>query len=903
MNRLNTREMGAVQAGLPVALGGVQESTKNSETKTEQPDAIAETRRFELRSLRGAEVKPYVSEASPIPAESVIRAAETNREKLAAAVRKLRRQMRYAAENVTGGAVARLAASGVPVERISLSMVNAVIQEASEGGGSRKLIEDRLADIGAVPALAAARLVSDSGRATLSSLYRAKFGAGKDAPEPSAEDAAEVMRLAGVPEGYEAETSALLAAGADVSAGNAEKTRQYMNIHDYIDMDTTAERMEELSARGEDPFGVEIALIGEARGARILSDLPRLGAADVAAVAGAGLTVTLGRLSEAARGAVFPAAEVSGEKSLAAISAKRRLLEIQLKMTADAARRLSAKGVDIETSGLKEILDGIRAVESEKYAKYLTAVGAEPSEENTLRMSALFAETANLSPISGAAVIKAATGAIKQDISSISRANSLALSAYESASGEPSLKYGDEFSKVSGRMSEYLEGLGWRPNAQNLRAAEIISRGGLEFTEENMLAVKLTDGRLREVIDGLNPLVAADLIRNGINPAELELPDLLKYIDAFNGAFGDPPGAAEAILAMSESGAVDKDELAAVSALCRLTNILRRDGGVAVARCRAAGVRPTLSNMLRLARTASLSVDKAVADDMIVVQSGTGSIASALSGIKTREYDDFQAAALVRRIRANIASGRAAGYSLDTDAEDAAASSPPDPEAFGRETSAIAAMESAPGSVVGWLLRNGIPFSAANVDAARRMSGEKGFLRKTLAALRGRLGAAGRGSDLDAALQGAARRVADGQPVEGIFEEICRALDGAALADGVGTAELASALKACASALSQAGGRGFKSLPILLGRGAAELSVYILNDEITDSGSASVYFALESEGMGSVSAMLETDGRTARIAVSSEDIETRRLLRDTSGELEDLARRAGFECGVKVIFA
>ena len=69
------------------------------------------------------------------------------------------------------------------------------------------------------------------------------------------------------------------------------------------------------------------------------------------------------------------------------ISAKRQMEEIRLSMTIDAARAMSAKGIDLDVSNLAKIVEELRAQEQQAKESLLTETGLPVTEVNMDRMN------------------------------------------------------------------------------------------------------------------------------------------------------------------------------------------------------------------------------------------------------------------------------------------------------------------------------------------------------------------------------------------------------------------------------------------------------------------------------------------------------------------------------------
>ncbi len=299
----------------------------------------------------------------------------------------------------------------------------------------------------------------------------------------------------------------------------------------------------------------------------------------------------------------------NNELSPEVITAKRQLAEIQLKLTSESAIRLAGKGIDINVVPLKDAVAELKQLEKEVYASNLEIAGAEASKENVEKMSQLFEKVEALAPRYSDNVYRdIITNKIDFTIDGISSAVSANFekiaNTFDTFATVPSQKFGDTFASVVNQLSNVLEMNGISVNEENISAAKILSLNNMDITEENILQTKAVNFKVSKTYNNLHPLVAAKMIKEGINPVEMNIDDVVSYIDKFDDLYNQTSKeqVAENIMIMSENKEVSTVEKAAVISVYRMLDMISKHSSAAIGTALKNNSELTLGNLMEAAK-------------------------------------------------------------------------------------------------------------------------------------------------------------------------------------------------------------------------------------------------------------------------------------------------------------
>lgn len=295
--------------------------------------------------------------------------------------------------------------------------------------------------------------------------------------------------------------------------------------------------------------------------------------------------------------------------------ARRQLEEIRLKMTLQAAMRMSGKGIDIEVTPLRQLVDELRAMENTYFQEAL-AQRTAGSSEIMPEESALLQRT-----LSKAADISRAPAAIlgisvrQQSLLTMNVLHRAAVSAtvqmkqyhidYEAVGTEVRSDLGDSIRKAFDGIPDMLREMGLSDSEANQRAVRILGYNQMEITQESIEQVKQQDAVVQSVIDHLKPSVVLELIHRGENPLEIPLDELDEQLRQINVAqdVSQEEKYSRYLWRLEQDGNISPQERDGYIGIYRLLNQIEKTDGAAVGSVMETGQEMTLANLLSAVRT------------------------------------------------------------------------------------------------------------------------------------------------------------------------------------------------------------------------------------------------------------------------------------------------------------
>ncbi|MCL2703979.1 MAG: DUF6240 domain-containing protein [Defluviitaleaceae bacterium] len=591
------------------------------------------------------------------------------------AMQKLRRQAAYASDNAARAAVKALLAEGVKVTKLEIGALSGMLAAIrKEPGlelppayetdgrmsemdlpGTRRniaLIEETARKIEAVKELGRDGIlmfIKNNENApegiTLDTLYTyAMAGAGKTAgPEVSVplseiERVFEQENIGLSPENLET-AGLFLRAGIALNKENFDKFGFLMELRDMdagellrkavfaaksADSPLTADIYDPAEKLDHDEYEKLFRRVNIIKAEHI----------DLALTRSMPLTVrVLSVLAESMPAETVPEINITGEISERAAAARLELKEIQLKLTYEAANSLYAKHIRVDVLTLTEAVDALRAGEREMYKNRLAAVGAEVTDENAARAQETVSAARGLKDLPDAAIGDIITGRVAftmRGLSAYRAAGADAVAArFAPFEAVPRARYGDVLPQTAERFGRLLESLDISATDANIRAAKIAAANNMAIDYENILNVKAVDAKLTDAADTLHPMIAAQMVKDGFNPLDKTIDDVLQYIKGFNGMYGEDAGErlAEHIYDMDRRQNLDPGEREAMMAVYKALHIIRKNGAPAVGAAVRTGAPLTIGRLLELAETFNKGVNISAGDgEGLSYRATTGSV-------------------------------------------------------------------------------------------------------------------------------------------------------------------------------------------------------------------------------------------------------------------------------------
>lgn len=339
---------------------------------------------------------------------------------------------------------------------------------------------------------------------------------------------------------------------------------------------------------------------------------------DIWKVVEKGQPITLDNLAAVQNSAVVLDAEKGTEtiipeydkENIKYITARRQLEEIRLQMTAQANYALLKKGISIETEPLEELVKQLKSIENDYYKTLLEQNGIAPTEEN----AAVFAETVGKTQeLKVAPAYVLGTEIPKAHSVNLLHENGIAQKAelqrvgevYETLMTAPRADMGDSIQKAFRNVDDILIDLKMEVTEPNQRAVRILAYNQLDITPESITQMKAADQKVQVLFQNLSPSVVMEMIREGINPLEMNVNELnakaeeiKKEIDA-----GGEEKFSKYLWKMEQKQEISQEERDSYIGIYRLLNQIDKTDGAVVGALLNQGAELSMKNLLTAVRT------------------------------------------------------------------------------------------------------------------------------------------------------------------------------------------------------------------------------------------------------------------------------------------------------------
>lgn len=304
--------------------------------------------------------------------------------------------------------------------------------------------------------------------------------------------------------------------------------------------------------------------------------------------------------------------EVSADKELRFLTAKRQLEETRLAMTSEANYALLKRGISIDTKPLAGLVEELKNQENRYYEELLETQGVEPTSENV----GAFAETHE--KIEAIKFVPAyVLGMRNADVSGIRGVydNGIALKTamekanqnYETLMTTPRSDLGDSYSKAFRNVDDILADLNMEQNDANRRAVRMLAYNQLEITEDAIVEMKAADEEVQRVFKNLTPRVVIEMLRKGENPLEMDFTMLNKTATEIKQELNsdDSERFSEFLWKLERNKEITKEERSSYIGVYRLLHQVEQTDGAAIGALLHQGADVTLKNLLTAVRSAN----------------------------------------------------------------------------------------------------------------------------------------------------------------------------------------------------------------------------------------------------------------------------------------------------------
>ena len=302
---------------------------------------------------------------------------------------------------------------------------------------------------------------------------------------------------------------------------------------------------------------------------------------------------------------------VTGGDSAAAdtriIEARLTLVNVQLRMTAEAGCRLLKEGFPVTLAPLEELAEALKSVRDELYAGLSdTQISLyEETTELTAKLPSIPAVTLGRFTQGAASEITLRglylTG--EETRASFTRAGE----AYEQLMTAPRADLGDSIRKAFRNVDDLLSENGFEVNDENRRAARILGYNGIELTEENVGRARDTDAQVQAILRRMKPENVLQMIRDGVDPLSSGMDELGSYFDGQNDrrdAERETERFAKFLHTLDKKKEIGSKERASYIGVYRFPHRLEKDDGAAIGALLKENREITFGNLLTAMRSA-----------------------------------------------------------------------------------------------------------------------------------------------------------------------------------------------------------------------------------------------------------------------------------------------------------
>ncbi len=281
----------------------------------------------------------------------------------------------------------------------------------------------------------------------------------------------------------------------------------------------------------------------------------------------------------------------------------KNLLTIMQKMTYESAYSLAKSGIDIDTKTVTEVLQAINSIDTTKYKIALATEEVPQNAENVETMKTFFDKISNTALINnnyrqldGVKVI--------DNITEYANLFSNSSNAYEIFETKATSKWNDTIRDYKSQIANILNELGLEATDENIEATEILIRSKIDISEKAIIDVKDLNLKIDKVMDTLHPKIVANMLKDNVNPLDLNIDEIIEVIDSYENEFGEniTDKLARNIINLQKDSEVSEETVAAVKAFYKALNSVVKNDKASLARTIDAGHEYTVKNLLDTAK-------------------------------------------------------------------------------------------------------------------------------------------------------------------------------------------------------------------------------------------------------------------------------------------------------------
>ena len=302
------------------------------------------------------------------------------------------------------------------------------------------------------------------------------------------------------------------------------------------------------------------------------------------------------------------------EKGLAFLEARRMLEETRLAMTTEANYGLLKRGMEIEIKPLVQLVEDLKTQEQSYYKQLLEADGSEATAEQIAQFKETIETAEQLRSMPayalGSRLFDGTAAGLHEAGTQLQAKMEAAGEAYETLMTAPRADMGDSIQKAFRNVDDILQEIGMEPAESNARAVRILAYNQMEINEQAVLEMKLADRQVQQAFDSLKPAVVREMIREGINPLQMQISELNEQADQIRTQIGgsdEMTKFSEYLWKLEQNHDISAQERDSFIGIYRLIHQVEVGDGAAIGALVQQGAPLTMGNLLSAVRSGKKS--------------------------------------------------------------------------------------------------------------------------------------------------------------------------------------------------------------------------------------------------------------------------------------------------------
>lgn len=301
----------------------------------------------------------------------------------------------------------------------------------------------------------------------------------------------------------------------------------------------------------------------------------------------------------------------TGNVDIKAVTAKRQLEEVRLKLTFESSYQLHKQGINVNTTELEQLVEELRSIED----AYYKGLCDEMNVSATDRELALFKTTDQTvnslktapNTVLGMTYSKRSTVTMAElsEVAEDASKKANKANEYETLMTAPRKDLGDSIKKAFSNVDAILEDLSLDTTQSNQRAVRILAYNQMDINEESITNMKSYDMQVNKVLENLTPEVTLTMIKEGKNPLDLSMSELSETVREISSTMEQTSEAkfSEYLYNLDKKKELSSEERESYIGIYRLLHQVEKSDGAAVGAVVKADQELTLGNLLTAVRS------------------------------------------------------------------------------------------------------------------------------------------------------------------------------------------------------------------------------------------------------------------------------------------------------------